>query len=145
MRFRALALFAVLGAVGFGEEARVPVHVSREGFRVRGEVRFGEVGRPVVIEVGALGRMVLEPDPGDSAVAIRVYEGDQEVAAETLRLKPLVRKGWGAGVEEELARTAAGMAGWRGRSFTVLVEGERERSPSSRYVNKNKTTKYLND
>ncbi|MCC6383454.1 MAG: hypothetical protein IT304_13185, partial [Dehalococcoidia bacterium] len=68
--------------------------------------------------------MVVEPDANNSAISIKLIEAGKTVAVETMRLKPEIRKGWGAGVEEDLSRTAAAMPGWRERAFPVRVEAD---------------------
>ena len=122
MRILSFFLLGLLAWAEDGARVRVPVPKLNE-FRVSAVVRFGAPGEALRVSAG--GRMVVTPDAADSSFGIKVYSGEQEIASETELLKPVAKKGWGAGVEEELARLAALMPGWRDRWFPVRVEVSR--------------------
>lgn len=118
--FGALAASMALAADGVVERIGVPRTAE---FAVEADVRFGAAGSTVQVDAG--GRLELTADTADSAIQIKASLGDKTLASETERLKPEVRKGWGDGVEQDLAREAAAMTGWRGRWFRLKVDADR--------------------
>lgn len=112
-----LAATSALASGGGVERISVPAAAD---FAVEMEARFEAAGSAVHIDAGA--QLEASADAADSAIRIRILPAGKAIADEIERLKPEVRKGWGEGVEEDLAREAASMTGWRGRAFRLKVD-----------------------